>query len=53
MRWVLNEKLLQILRLSEQHHADGGSFRTFAGSTEPGWRSGRRVEELAAAEPGA
>src|SRR3954452_12005478 len=35
--WELNETLLRIFDLYEQHHADGEDFRAFAGRTEPAW----------------
>src|SRR3954451_6393291 len=35
--WELNETLLRIFGLYEQHHADGEDFRAFAGRTEPAW----------------
>ena len=35
--WDLNETLLRIFSLYEQHHADGETFRSFAGRTEPEW----------------
>ena len=33
--WELNETLLRIFTLYEQHHADGETFRDFAARTEP------------------
>ena len=35
--WELNETLLQIFNLYEQHHEDGETFRAFAARTEPAW----------------
>src|SRR3954449_3817048 len=35
--WELNETLLRIFSLYEQHHSDGETFRAFAGRTEPDW----------------
>jgi ferredoxin-nitrite reductase len=35
--WDLNEKLLEIFTLYEQHHRDAETFRDFAGRTEPAW----------------
>jgi ferredoxin-nitrite reductase len=35
--WQLNETLLHIFTLYEQHHAGGETFREFAGRTEPAW----------------
>jgi ferredoxin-nitrite reductase len=35
--WELNETLLRIFTLYEQNHADGETFRDFAGRTEPEW----------------
>lgn len=39
--WDLNETLLNIFNLYEQHHGDGETFRDFAGRTEPSWWSER------------
>ena len=44
--WDLNDKLLEIFSLYEQHHAEGETFRDFAGRVEPAW-----WEERLAAEP--
>jgi ferredoxin-nitrite reductase len=35
--WELNETLLRIFNLYEQNHADGETFRDFAGRTDPEW----------------
>jgi ferredoxin-nitrite reductase len=35
--WELNETLLRIFTLYEQNHADGETFRDFAGRTDPEW----------------
>jgi ferredoxin-nitrite reductase len=35
--WELNETLVRIFDLYEQHHDDGEDFRAFAGRTEPAW----------------
>jgi ferredoxin-nitrite reductase len=35
--WELDETILRIFTLYEQHHAPGEDFRTFAGRTEPAW----------------
>ena len=35
--WDLNETLLRIFGLYEQHHAGGETFRDFAARTEPAW----------------
>ena len=35
--WDLNETLLRIFSLYEHNHADGETFRDFAGRTEPEW----------------
>jgi ferredoxin-nitrite reductase len=35
--WDLNEKLLEIFTLYEQHHHAAETFRDFAGRTEPAW----------------
>ncbi len=35
--WELNETLLRIFTLYEQHHGDGEDFRAFAARTEPAW----------------
>jgi ferredoxin-nitrite reductase len=35
--WDLNETLLKIFSLYEHNHADGETFRAFAGRTEPEW----------------
>jgi ferredoxin-nitrite reductase len=35
--WELNETLLRIFDLYEQHHDGGEDFRAFAGRTEPEW----------------
>src|SRR4051812_17541798 len=35
--WELNETLLRIFDLYEQHHDEGEDFRAFAGRTEPAW----------------
>jgi ferredoxin-nitrite reductase len=35
--WDLNETLLRIFGLYEQHHSPGESFRAFAGRTESAW----------------
>jgi ferredoxin-nitrite reductase len=35
--WDLNETLLRIFSLYEQHHSEGETFRAFAGRTEPEW----------------
>ena len=35
--WDLNETLLQIFNLYEHNHAEGETFRDFAGRTEPEW----------------
>jgi ferredoxin-nitrite reductase len=35
--WELNEQLLRIFTLYEQHHDEGETFRDFAGRTEPTW----------------
>jgi ferredoxin-nitrite reductase len=35
--WDLNETLLRIFSLYEQHHDSGETFRDFAGRTEPEW----------------
>jgi ferredoxin-nitrite reductase len=47
--WELNETLLRIFTLYEQHHAAEESFRAFAGRTEPAWWT----ERLEPAEVGA
>jgi ferredoxin-nitrite reductase len=39
--WELNETLLSIFTLYEQHHEDGETFREFAARTEPVWWSER------------
>ncbi len=49
--WDLNETLLQIFNLYEQHHDEGETFRAFAGRTEPEWWTNEltpAVEEVAA-----
>jgi ferredoxin-nitrite reductase len=43
--WDLNEKLLQILDLYEQHHEGGETFRDFAARTEPAWWEQRLADE--------
>jgi ferredoxin-nitrite reductase len=43
--WDLNETLLRIFSLYEQHHGEGETFRTFAERTEPDWWSERLAEE--------
>ncbi len=49
--WELNEKLLLILDLYEQHHDEGETFRAFAARTEPEWWESRLAEtELVGAE---
>jgi len=35
--WELNDTLLRIFTLYETHHAEGETFRDFAGRTEPEW----------------
>jgi ferredoxin-nitrite reductase len=35
--WELNETLLRIFDLYEQHHTGDEDFRAFAGRTEPEW----------------
>jgi ferredoxin-nitrite reductase len=35
--WELNETLLRIFDLYEQHHGEGETFRAFAHRTEPAW----------------
>src|SRR3954467_7500826 len=35
--WELNETLVRIFDLYEQHHDQGEDFRAFAGRTEPAW----------------
>jgi ferredoxin-nitrite reductase len=35
--WELNETLVRIFDLYEQHHDGGEDFRTFAGRTQPEW----------------
>jgi ferredoxin-nitrite reductase len=35
--WDLDETILRIFTLYEQHHEPGEDFRAFAGRTEPGW----------------
>ena len=35
--WELNETLLRIFDLYEQHHDGGETFRDFAGRTDPQW----------------
>jgi ferredoxin-nitrite reductase len=35
--WELNDTLLRIFSLYEQHHAESETFRDFAGRTEPAW----------------
>jgi ferredoxin-nitrite reductase len=47
--WDLNEKLLEIMSLYEQHHEDGETFRDFAGRTASEWWTERLSEEVAAA----
>ncbi|HZT54075.1 MAG TPA: hypothetical protein VE995_06810, partial [Gaiellaceae bacterium] len=47
--WDLNEKLLQVLDLYEQHHAEGETFRDFAARTSPEWWAERLAEETVAA----
>ena len=50
--WDLNETLLQIFNLYEQHHDEDETFRAFAGRTEPEWWTNEltpAVEEAAAA----
>jgi ferredoxin-nitrite reductase len=50
--WDLNETLLQIFTLYERNHADGETFRDFAGRTEPEWWTNEltpAIEEAAAA----
>ena len=49
--WDLNETLLKIFSLYETNHADGETFRDFAGRTEPEWwtQALTPVEEAAAA----
>lgn len=42
--WELNEKLLQILGLYEQHHVEGETFRAFAARTEAEWWEARLAE---------
>jgi ferredoxin-nitrite reductase len=39
--WELNETLLRIFTLYEQHHDDGETFRDFSSRTEPAWWSER------------
>ncbi len=51
--WELNERLLQILGLYEQHHADGETFRTFAERTPATWWEERLAEDLEPVEQGA
>ena len=48
--WDLNETLLQIFNLYEHNHAEGETFRDFAGRTEPEWWTHELapVEEVAA-----
>src|SRR3954452_16779869 len=43
----LDETLLQIFTLYEQHHADGEGFRAFAGRTDPDWWT-QRIEAAGA-----
>jgi ferredoxin-nitrite reductase len=47
--WELNERLLMVLSLYEQHHVHGETFRDFAGRTDAEWWSERLAEEVAAA----
>lgn len=47
----LNEKLLQILDLYDQHHAEGETFRAFAGRIEPDWWGERLAEEALVGDP--
>jgi ferredoxin-nitrite reductase len=44
--WDLNETLLKIFTLYEQHHGEGETFRAFAGRVEPEWWSQRLDPEL-------
>ncbi|MBX5469005.1 MAG: hypothetical protein IRZ21_03805 [Thermoleophilaceae bacterium] len=51
--WDLNETLLKILDLYDEHHAEGETFADFAARTEPEWWTERlepAVAEAAAAE---
>jgi ferredoxin-nitrite reductase len=47
--WDLNETLLEILSLYEQHHDEGETFRDFATRTPSEWWTERLTEEVAAA----
>ena len=44
--WDLNETLLRIFTLYEQHHDEGETFRDFAGRTEPAWWTEQLADEL-------
>ena len=47
--WDLNETLLEILSLYEQHHDEGETFRDFASRTPSEWWTERLTEQVAAA----
>jgi ferredoxin-nitrite reductase len=46
--WELNDTLLRIFDLYDEHHADGETFRAFAGRTEPAWWT-ERLDPVAGA----
>jgi ferredoxin-nitrite reductase len=46
--WDLNEKLLELFSLYEQHHDEGETFRDFAGRTPAEWWTERLAEEVTA-----
>ena len=48
--WDLNEKLLEIFNLYDQHHTAGETFRDFAGRTEPEWWEERLATDPVGAE---
>lgn len=49
--WELNDKLLEIFDVYEQHHRPGETFRAFADRTEPQWWADRLVAPEPAAAP--